>query len=233
MNKKIKSLIKNDEFLINKNNYIMLYFISFILVGPIISLIIKISSDANFSMISVLLIVVIIQIFFGVEFGRTYEYDKNIKNYVKILPITKEEYIKSKFLYAAKVFFKIFLLLLFSTQFITRSIEIINILLISTGLSIIDGAFSVRRYLKEKNVKSGIDENKYLSLILTLIILILFKVKSDYILKKIKFIDSIMPNIKNELNINILIFLSISIIIYFLLMIITIRKEEKDEITII
>lgn len=108
MNKKIKSLIKNDEFLINKNNYIMLYFISFILVGPIISLIIKISSDANFSMISVLLIVVIIQIFFGVEFGRTYEYDKNIKNYANILPITKEEYIKAKFLYAAKYSLKYF-----------------------------------------------------------------------------------------------------------------------------
>ena len=150
MNKKIKSLIKNDEFLINKNNYIMLYFISFILVGPIISLIIKISSDADLLMIAVLLIIIIIQFFFGTEFGRSYEYDKNIKNYVKILPITKEEYIKSKFLYAAKVFFKIFLLLLFSTQYITRSIEVINIILIAMGLSIIDGAFSVRRYLKKK-----------------------------------------------------------------------------------
>lgn len=233
MNKKIKSLIKNDEFLIDKNNYIMLYFISFILIGPVISLIIKISYDADLLMIAVLLIIIIIQFFFGTEFGRSYEYDKNIKNYVKILPITKEEYIKSKFLYAAKVFFKIFLLLLFSTQFITRSIEIINILLISTGLSIIDGAFSVRRYLKKKNSNTGIEEKKYLSLILILNILILFKAKSDWIFKKIKFIDNTMPDINNKLNIKILIFLSISIILYFLIMIITIRKEEKDEITII
>lgn len=232
MNEKIKSLIKNDSFLLIYNTSTMFSFMIFAILGPILSLL---AIAFEYSVVSIIVFFLIMSVLFDLEFNTTYAYDENIKDYVKMLPVNREDYIKAKFFYGVKVILRDMLIIFISTEYLIRNIESINLILFASALMFISGAFSVRNFFTKDN-KKLLKRNENLAKIAWLIPILVFnlsiyfseKLKSIGVnLGKILIFKSLNPSIKGQINIKGIILLIMSIVFYFLIMLLTIKKGEK------
>lgn len=230
MNNKIKSLIKIDSFLVNRNTKIMFYFIGLILIGPVISITTALFNVGNMNIFAIIVSYLLVESLFVGEFVTTYLYDENIKDYIQMLPVSKKDYVKAKFYYGLRIIIKILILFILSTQYIVRNIQSINVVIYSVALGTFTAAFKVKKFFGEKKYNKKYEKISSILWLVLLNIYIIFSedlVKIGMYLNKTKLIQFLNVDLKNGFHINGIILLIMSIIFYLLMMLLTINKEEK------
>lgn len=228
MNSNVKSLLKMNKLLHYSNSKSVILYIFMIIFSTINSLLI------NILYIEKLTVIAIIYIFFWNQIIINADYNmisiKNSEEFIKVMPISDNDYIKFKFIYGAYVLAKLNIVSLITLNIVIRNFITNNIYLIAFGLNIIVTALIIFKNIKSKEILQN-KANKFekkLSFLIALMAMVIIKMKysSSYFLHKILSMNFL--KLSENISCIVLLFVLINIIIYFVIMTFKLLEKEGD-----
>ena len=206
----MKSLLKKDLYLLKSSKMNMVIILMFIGVAFCVGL------NEKHNITTMVFVFAIIYMMFSLSYNSLY-YDSNtdFNKYINFLPVTKRDYIKSKF-YFAIVFYLIETVIgLLLMRFIFKQLNT-DLVLKLISVQIISGGLIIYEYFK----KGGMED-------VTRIIKIIFWCVFLLMLLFAKFEDRLNLTGNISPRASSIILYAVSIAVYFIFMKITVNKEEK------
>ena len=206
----MKSLMKKDLYLLRESKRTIILILIFIVVAYCLGLNERQSTTAMMFSFSILYLM------FSLSYNSLY-YDSNTDfiKYINFLPVTRRDYVKSKF-YFAIIFYLIETFIgIVLMRFIFKNLNI-GIVFKLISIQIISGGLIIYKYFKKGGME---DVTRIIKTIFwcVFLLMILFAKFAD----KLNLTGNISPRVSS------IILYAVSIAVYFIFMKITVNKEEK------
>lgn len=207
-NKNIKSLIKKDFILLKTYKKAMLIMLFFFIV----TIILNYKNDFKNSLNLYIVLISLFYFLFSLSYASLYvDESSKFYEYIKILPLSKRDYIKAKYYFAAMIYFIEFIIFILGTKEINFSIILIS-------FQILMGAIIINVFFKYGQAK--------MRLVLTSLFVISFLLLGIFTKLGFNLLRESINGLSYMKLIPYIVFL-FSIIIFLLFMNKTIKEVEK------